>query len=186
MTQTLTPPSIEPVPADPAAAPVVPVSSLLVATAFVHRGLAWWARFVLSIGHVNPSLTLDRLDMIHVAEWSTVRVRVKKRRPKRPLLVFVANHNAGADDYIASFALFLKSRINRAFGNNRDWQSITTTRLLTDYVVDHEQTVMCSYWAYPGATVTDIVVALNARRLWERLPPPSGRRRRVGLLAGVG
>jgi Dyp-type peroxidase family len=145
-------------------------SKNITATAFLYPGSAWLARMILGLGRLVPSVTLHRLYHIHVAEWSTARVRVQKRWRKKAVLAFVVNHNTGADDYIASFALFVRQRINLAFLCNKDWKRVATTRSLTKYVTGHIENVLeYRYAAYGHATVTQIIRALATKPIWDRL-----------------
>jgi hypothetical protein len=122
----------------------------------------WYAgRFPKSTG------TLGRLSFIHFARWTLVRRVPYNGPPQRketltyPRLFFESNFNGGWEEYIDAFAHILTKGMKVFWGTSFGFPQPLPTGPFKEYIKENELQASHFYSAYPQATTTMILSALE-------------------------
>ena len=132
----------------------------------------WWGLlelplFFLLIRLRRHSLdTLKRLSFIHAARWSIVR-RLPANgergevRLRHPHLYFESNFNGGWEEYIDAFSYVLTAGMWAFWGSSYGFPTALPPSPFKAYIRLHEYEAGHYYSAYPAATTTTILAALD-------------------------
>jgi hypothetical protein len=137
----------------------------------VFSAVKWWGRpwlpLVFLYARLVPSSqgTLARLSFIHFARWTLVR-RLPEQRLRRPQLFFESNFNGGWEEYIDAFSHILTRGMTVFWGSSHGFPKPLPTGRFKAYIKRHELVASHFYSAYPEATTT---IVLSALELDERL-----------------
>jgi len=139
----------------------------------VFSTLRWWGRAWLpvlftSFG-VAPRLlrVLRRLSFIHFARWAIVREIPFNGLPqpqvplRYPHLLFESNFNDGWEEYIDAFSYVLTRGMGLFWGSSYGFPGALPTGPFKDYIRRNEVEASHYYSAYPSATTTMVLAALQ-------------------------
>lgn len=118
--------------------------------------------------------TLGKLSFIHFARWSLVR-RIpfngppqRRERLRYAHLYFESNFNGGWEEYIDAFSHVLTRGMQRFWGSSYGFPQPLPTGRFKDYIRRNAIETSHYYSAYPEATTTMVLAALELdRRLAE-------------------
>jgi hypothetical protein len=141
--------------------------ALTVLSAVRSWGLLELPLFFLVIRLGRHSLdTLKRLSFIHAARWSIVR-RLPSNgergevRLRCPCLYFESNFNGGWEEYIDAFSYALTLGMGAFWGSSYGFPWALPPSPFKDYIRAHEYVAGHYYSAYPDATATTVLSALD-------------------------
>ena len=133
----------------------------------------WWGRLWLPIvffyGRHFPKsrATLQRLSFIHFARWTLIRAipfnGPPQPKPKLhyPHFFFESNFNGGWEEYIDAFSYVLTRGMSVFWGSSYGFPKPLPTGPFKDYIRRNEIEASHFYSAYPEATATMVVQALE-------------------------
>jgi hypothetical protein len=130
-------------------------------------GLLELPLFFLAIRLGRRSLdTLERLSFIHAARWSIVRALPANGdrdevRLRYPRLYFESNFNGGWEEYIDAFSYVLTLGMWAFWGSSYGFPWALPPSPFKDYIRAHEYEAGHYYSAYPDATTTTVLSALD-------------------------
>jgi hypothetical protein len=144
-------------------------------------GLAELPLFFLVLRKGPTSLgTLRRLSFIHSARWSLVRELPYNGPPqprvdlRHPHLFFESNFNGGWEEYIDAFSYVLTAGMFGFWGSSYGFPWALPAGPFKDYIRENEYVANHYYSAYPEATTTMVLQALELEpeiaALCERAP----------------
>jgi hypothetical protein len=110
--------------------------------------------------------TLKRLSFIHAARWSVVcrlpaNGERKEVRLHSPRLYFESNFNGGWEEYIDAFSYVLTLGMWAFWGSSYGFPWALPPSPFKDYIRAHEYEAGHYYSAYPDATATTVLSALD-------------------------
>jgi hypothetical protein len=114
----------------------------------------------------NSLSTLKQLSFIHAARWSLVR-RLPANgdqpeiRLRFPHLYFESNFNGGWEEYIDAFSYVLTTGMWGFWGSSYGFPNALPSGPFKQYIRDNEFNANHYYSAYPGATSTTVLSALE-------------------------
>ncbi len=123
--------------------------------------------FFLALRLLPKSLgTLKKLSFIHVARWSLVRrLPANGPQPARklrfPHLYFESNFNGGWEEYIDAFSYVLTLGMWAFWGSSYGFPKALPPGPFKDYIRSNEYIASHYYSAYPEATATTVLEALE-------------------------
>lgn len=139
----------------------------------VFSTVRWWGRVILPLFFLwirlrSGSLRkLKRLSFIQSARWAIV-YRIPdngppqpRRRLRYPHLFFESNFNGGWEEYIDAFSYVLTSGMWGFWGSSFGFPRALPPGPFKRYIRDHEIVASHYYSAYPEATATVILAALE-------------------------
>lgn len=144
----------------------------------VFSTLKWWGRLFLPVLFVvtarvpKLTVTLRELSFIHFARWTIVSKipyngpPQRKRRLRYPHMYFESNFNGGWEEYIDAFSHILTRGMSAFWGSSFGFPKPLPTAPFKDYIQVNETEADHYYSAYPEATNT---IILRALELDERL-----------------
>jgi hypothetical protein len=115
----------------------------------------------------RASGTLARLSFIHFARWTLVRGIPYNGPPQQreklnyPHLYFESNFNGGWEEYIDAFSHILTRGMKFFWGTSYGFPQPLPTGPFKTYIKDNEIVASHFYGAYPDATTTMILSALE-------------------------
>jgi hypothetical protein len=125
----------------------------------------------------NSLKTLRQLSFIHAARWSLVR-RLPANgdqpeiRLRFPHLYFESNFNGGWEEYIDAFSYVLTAGMWGFWGSSYGFPQALPSGPFKQYIRDNEFVANHYYSAYPEATTTTVLSALEIApklgALWNR------------------
>jgi len=131
-------------------------------------GLAELPLFFLVLRKGPTSLgTLRRLSFIHSARWSLVREIPYNGPPqprvdlRHPHLFFESNFNGGWEEYIDAFSYVLTAGMFGFWGSSYGFPWALPAGPFKDYIRENEYVANHYYSAYPEATTTMVLQALE-------------------------
>jgi hypothetical protein len=139
----------------------------------VFSTVKWWGRlelplFFLAIRKGRQSLgTLKRLSFIHSARWSIVREIPYNGEPqprvtlRHPHLFFESNFNGGWEEYIDAFSYLLTVGMFGFWGSSYGFRWALPAGRFKDYIRRNEYVADHYFSAYPEATTTMVLQALE-------------------------
>ena len=138
----------------------------------VFSTIRWWGLielplFMLLIRLRKNSLnTLKQLSFIHAARWSILRrLPGNGDQPERKLrfahLYFESNFNGGWEEYIDAFSYVLTLGMWAFWGSSYGFPNALPPSPFKKYIRANEYTASHYYSAYPGATATTVLSALE-------------------------
>jgi hypothetical protein len=148
-------------------------------TAF--SAVKWWGRIELPVlievlRRFPGSLgKLRKLSFIHAARWSLFSEipyngpPQPQRRLRSAHLYFESNFNGGWEEYIDAFSYVLKNGMWAFWGSSFGFPGALPPRPFKDYVRRNEIAASHYYAAYPEATTTMILAALQVQPRLEQL-----------------
>lgn len=125
--------------------------------------------------HVPPLLnTLRKLSFIHYARWTLFREiptggSEGGQRLRNVHLYFESNYNGTWSQYIDAFSYVVPQHIEAIWKSSYDFPGAVPAHGLKQYISDHEYPAEHYYSAYPEASATMVVSALELRRNLDRL-----------------
>jgi hypothetical protein len=140
----------------------------------VFSTVKWWGRFWLPLFFFyatrirGPSPQLTQLSFIHFARWALIRRLPDGRKPRHPYLFFESNFNGGWEEYIDAFSHILTRGMTFLWGSSHGFPKPLPTAPFKDYIRRHEIEASHFYSAYPEATTTMVLAALEVE---EQLTP---------------
>ncbi len=135
----------------------------------VFSAVKWWGRLWLPLvflyARLVPSAhsTLAKLSFIHFARWTLVR-RLSGKRLRHPQLFFESNFNGGWQEYIDAFSHILTRGMTLFWGSSYGFPKPLPTGQFKKYIQRHELVASHFYSAYPEATTTIVLSALDLDR----------------------
>jgi hypothetical protein len=127
----------------------------------------WKGRFLLPIvfwiGR-NVTATLKKLQMlsfIHYARWVVVKRFPPEEKLNYPYLMFESNFNGSWDQYIDAFSEVVPERMKGIWGTSYGFPGPIPVEPFKDYIRVNEYVANHYYNAYPQATTTEIISAVN-------------------------
>jgi hypothetical protein len=144
-----------------------------------------WLEGVFGVAKVRPdrNSTLRKLSFIHFARWLIVRRVPDHGQPAERLgpglLMFESNYNGTFDQYIDAFSEILTRGMSLIWGNSYGFPGPKPVTPFKAYIRANEFVADHYYSAYPTATTTMIVSAL------ELMAPHEAFRERARNLNGV-
>lgn len=139
----------------------------------VFTTVRWWGRlglplFFLSIRLRAGSLAaLKRLSFIHAARWAIVD-RLPDNGPTQPSrrlryrhLFFESNFNGGWEEYIDAFSYVLRPGMWAFWGSSHGFPGALPSGPFKAYIQANELPASHYYSAYPEATATMVLAALE-------------------------
>jgi len=146
----------------------------------VFSSVKWFGRLWLPLvfwyaNHFPKSTgTLARLSFIHFARWTLVR-RIpyngppqQKEKLSYPRLFFESNFNGGWEEYIDAFSHILTSGMKVFWGTSYGFPQPLPTGPFKAYIKRNELEASHFYSAYPQATTTMVLAALDLAPRLER------------------
>jgi hypothetical protein len=139
----------------------------------VFSSVRWWGRLWLPLvffyARLVPSSTgkLGKLSFIHFARWTLVRRIPYNGPPQRketlsyPRLFFESNFNGGWEEYIDAFSHILKPGMKAFWGSSYGFPQPLPTGPFKEYIKENELEASHYYSAYPQATTTMVLAALE-------------------------
>jgi hypothetical protein len=114
----------------------------------------------------NALAKLRRLSFIHAARWSVVRRlpangSEPERRLRYPRLYFESNFNGGWEEYIDAFSYVLTLGMWALWGSSHGFSWALPAGPFKSYIRAHAYTASGFYSAYPEATATTVLAALE-------------------------
>jgi hypothetical protein len=137
----------------------------------VFSTVKWWGRAWLRVVFLYARLfpkahgTLGRLSFIHFARWSLF-TGLPEQKLRHPQLFFESNFNGGWQEYIDAFSHILTQGMTMFWGSSFGYPQPLPTGPFKRYIQAHELTASHFYCAYPEATTT---IVLSALEIDERL-----------------
>jgi hypothetical protein len=135
----------------------------------VFSAVRWWGRLWLPLvflyARLVPSAhgTLAKLSFIHFARWTLVR-RLPEQRLRHPQLFFESNFNGGWQEYIDAFSHILTRGMTLFWGSSYGFPKPLPSGPFKKYIQRHELVASHFYSAYPEATTTIVLSALDLDR----------------------
>jgi hypothetical protein len=115
------------------------------------------------------------LSFIHFARWGVVarlpRYGQPRERLRRPLFMFESNYNGSFEAYIDAFAQILGSGMAAFWGTSYGFPGPLPVKPFKTYIRVNEFVAAHYYSAYPAASVTGVVAAVELSRKLETLRP---------------
>ena len=147
----------------------------------VKRRWVPWLRVLFFVGTHVPALlnTLRRLSFIHFARWTIVRelpAGGEPRELRHVHLFFESNFNGTWSQYIDAFSYVVPRHIAAIWGSSYGFPGPLPAKPFKEYIAEHEYPAGHYYSAYPEASSTMVLSALELRRELDRL------RRRAGSM----
>jgi hypothetical protein len=138
----------------------------------VYSTVRWWGRFWLPVFWQVLKLapgsltTLRQLSFIHAARWSLLdKLPANGSRPevklRYPHLYFESNFNGGWEEYIDAFSYVLTLGMWAFWGSSYGFPSALPTSPFKAYIRANSYTAGHYYSAYPEATATTVLAALD-------------------------
>jgi hypothetical protein len=136
------------------------------AATLIARVEAWLGR---------PPGKLARLSFIHFARWTLVRRIPYNGPPQRketltyPRLFFESNFNGGWQEYIDAFSHILTTGMKAFWGTSYGFPQPLPAGPFKEYIKENELVASHFYSAYPQATTTMVLAALELAPEFEAL-----------------
>jgi len=138
----------------------------------VKPGWTLWLRALFFAGtHLTSSLEkLQQLSFIHYARWAILERRWPggdRRRGERlryRYLLFESNFNGTWDEYIDAFSEVVPTRMKLIWGSSYGFPGPLPVEPFKAYIRKNEFPIEHYYSAYPQATTTEVVSALEVAR----------------------
>jgi hypothetical protein len=138
----------------------------------VFSSVRWWGRIELPVFFAVLKLapgsltTLRQLSFIHAARWSFLyRLPANGSRPevklRYPHLYFESNFNGGWEEYIDAFSFVLTTGMFGFWGSSYGFPWALPTAPFKEYIRSNSYTAGHYYGAYPEATTTTVLAALD-------------------------
>lgn len=137
----------------------------------VFSTVKWWGRLWLPLVFLYARLfpksrgTLARLSFIHFARWTIVK-RLPENGQRAPKLryahlFFESNFNGGWEEYIDAFSYILTRGMTLFWGSSYGFPKPLPTGPFKQYIRRNEIEASHYYSAYPEATTTMVLAALE-------------------------
>jgi len=139
----------------------------------VFSTVKWWGGVWLPVLFIGARLlprsldTLKRLSFIHFARWSLIREIPYNGPPQQqerlayPHLFFESNFNGGWEEYIDAFSHVLTSGMRLFWGSSYGFPKPLPTGPFKKYIHQNEIEASHFWSAYPEATTTMVLGALE-------------------------
>ena len=140
----------------------------------VRPGWTPWLRLVFWLSRSIPSSTkeLRQLSFIHYGRWSMLRTVPSTGEPQRlryTWLFFESNFNGTWDQYIDAFSEVVPLRMRMIWGSSFGFPGPQPVGPFKDYIRRNELPAQHYYSAYPAATTTEVLSALEVDRAFAQL-----------------
>jgi len=141
----------------------------------VRPGWPLWLRGLFFAGsHLTFSLKkLQQLSFIHYARWAIVERRwpggdrPRGKRQRYRYLLFESNFNGSWDEYIDAFSEVVPTRMRLIWGSSYGFPGPLPVEPFKAYIRKNELPIDHYYSAYPAATTTEVISALEVARAFE-------------------
>jgi len=151
-------------------------ASALTVISAVKRRWVPLLRVLFFVGTHVPALlnTLRKLSFIHYARWTLFREvptggSEGGQRLDNVHLYFESNYNGTWSQYIDAFSYVVPQHIEAIWKSSFGFPGAVPAHELKQYISDHEYPAEHYYSAYPEASATMVVSALELRRNLDRL-----------------
>jgi hypothetical protein len=151
----------------------------------VFSAMRWWGRvevplFFLYIRFRPSALDkLRRLSFIHAARWAIVWRLPGGERLRHPHLFFESNFNGGWEEYIDAFSYVIPTGMTALWGSSYGYPGSVPAGPFKAYIRENAIEASHYYSAYPEATATTVMAALELAPAVENLG-----RRAAGMSPG--
>ena len=133
-------------------------------------------KILFLIARLFPALlgTLRRLSFIHFARWTLVREippgrSGKKEDLRHAYLFFESNYNGTWSQYIDAFSYVVPQHIEAIWKSSYGFPGALPSHPFKRYITENEYPAEHYYSAYPQASATMVLAALELRRDLDRL-----------------
>jgi hypothetical protein len=151
----------------------------------VFSTVRWWGRielplFFLYVRHLGSLAKLRHLSFIHAARWSIVwRIPYNgppqpRTRLRYPHMYFESNFNGGWEEYIDAFSYVLRTGMWTFWGSSFGFPGALPAGPFKAYIRRSELTASHFYAAYPEASATTVLGALQLAPRLEHLRSRAG------------
>jgi hypothetical protein len=142
----------------------------------VFSTVKWWGRVWMPLVFLYARLVprsrgkLAELSFIHFARWTLVRRlhhnggAQPKTKLRYPHLFFESNFNGGWEEYIDAFSYILTSGMTAFWGSSYGFPKPLPTTPFKEYIRRNAIDASHFYSAYPDATTTIVLSALELER----------------------
>jgi hypothetical protein len=139
------------------------------------NAVVWWAAWRLRIGfffarsplivRLYAGRTFPALSFIHFARWALVSELPASAggRLAQGYLLFETNFNGSFDDYIAAFSDVLWWRLSNIWGGSPGFRGPRPSGAFKEFIGRQEYEAAYYHSAYPEATATEVMRALELR-----------------------
>lgn len=131
--------------------------------ALVVRVIFWFARRLLQ--RDGGTATIAKLSFIHFARWGLIERMPDLGQPRetlrQPLFMFESNYNGTFDQYIDAFANILTTGMRVFWCTSYGFPTPKPVMRFMSYIHANEYVAQHYYSAYPTATATMVVAALE-------------------------
>jgi len=121
--------------------------------------------FLVVRWRIGKSDTIQKLSFIHFARWGLIRRIPDFGQPRehlrQPLFMFESNYNGTFDEYIDAFSHILTTGMKFFWGSSYGFPGPEPVSPFKHYIHANEYVAQHYYSAYPTATTTMIVSALE-------------------------
>ncbi len=121
--------------------------------------------FLIVRWRIGKSDTIQKLSFIHFARWGLIRRIPDFGQPRehlrQPLFMFESNYNGTFDEYIDAFSHILTTGMKFFWGSSYGFPGPEPVAPFKQYIHANEYVAQHYYSAYPTATTTMIVSALD-------------------------
>jgi hypothetical protein len=122
----------------------------------------------------GPDPDLQRLSLIHVADWVLVeRFPGEPRRRRYAYLLFASNFNGSWREYIDAFSMAVPRRMAILWGTSYGFPGALPPKPFVNYIERNQLTPNHYYAAYPEASATEVASALRVREAFEATVAPA-------------
>ncbi|MDQ4041150.1 MAG: hypothetical protein M3141_05315 [Actinomycetota bacterium] len=133
-------------------------------------------KILFFIVRLFPALlgTLRRLSFIHFARWTLVREippgpSRRKEDLRHTYLFFESNYNGTWSQYIDAFSYVVPQHIEAIWKSSYGFPGALPSHPFKRYIIENEYPAEHYYSAYPQASATMVLAALELRRNLDRL-----------------
>ncbi|GAC1334498.1 MAG: hypothetical protein NVSMB22_26970 [Chloroflexota bacterium] len=138
----------------------------------VKPGWTLWLRLLFWIAGHFQSFTapLRQLSFIHYARWNIIKSIPYNGAPQTPeqlnyqYLLFTSNFNGTWDAYIDAFSYTVPQRMSQIWGSSYGFPGPLPVKPFKEYIRRNEFVANHYYSAYPDATTTIVLDALELRK----------------------
>ena len=126
-------------------------------------------RVYFAFGRRFPILgrKLRALSFIHAARWTIVERLPGHGRLRSPMLLFESNFNGDWAAYIDAFAYVIPERMAGVWATSWGWPGARPAGPFKAYIRRNELVASHYFAAYPDATVTEVLAALELRDAYD-------------------
>jgi len=128
----------------------------------------WRQEWILRFSRLSASAQIRELSFIHFVRFAIVRKLPGGRRLRHPILLFESNYNGSFENYIDTFSESVPKHMKLFWGTSYGFPGPVPCTPFKEYIDQNEFAIGHYYRAYPDASVSMIVSALELDAPHER------------------